>query len=218
MSSTNLSHRSQLSITIIPKLSGFLSTLNPFRAVLGTTHDIYHLLLIGTAKFHTEPIHIVVYGQCLAALMIFAICYWLGLPRSTLTPSTSWCTGSAWPLSWYLPFTIDWICLLLSCIWDCFRAHDIYPQLIGTACRAHVFETACRAHDIYHSYWLGLLAALMYLRLLATLMIFIHHWLRLLAALMYLRLLAAQAQSLPSILNTIILKVSPYRDYMFKLV
>ena len=31
----------------------------------------------------------------------------------------------------------------------------------------------------------------MYLRLLATLMIFIHHWLRLLAALMYLRLLAA---------------------------
>ena len=155
MSSTNLSHRSQLSITIIPKLSGFLSTLNPFRAVLGTTHDIYHLLLIGTAKFHTEPIHIVVYGQCLAALMIFAICYWLGLPRSTLTPSTSWCTGSACPLSWYLPFTIDWVCLLLSCIWDCFRAHDIYPQLIGTACRAHVFETACRAHDIYHSLLIG---------------------------------------------------------------
>ena len=138
------------------------------RAVLGRTHDIDHLLLSGTAKIHTEPIHIVVYGQCLAALMIFAIYYWLGLPRSTLNPATSWSTGSAWPLSWYLPFTIDWIRLLLSCSWDCFRAHDIYPQLIGTACCAHVFETACRAHDIYHSYWLGLLAALMYLRLLAT--------------------------------------------------
>ena len=38
-------------------------------------HDIYHLLLIGTAKIHTEPIHIVVYGQRLAALMIFTIHY-----------------------------------------------------------------------------------------------------------------------------------------------
>ena len=59
--------------------------------MLGTTHDIDHLLLIGTAKIHSEPIHIVVYGQCLAALMIFTIYYRLGLPKSTLVPTTSWC-------------------------------------------------------------------------------------------------------------------------------
>ena len=44
-------------------------------AVLGGAHDIDHLLLNGTAKIHTCPNHIVVSGQCLAALRIFTTYY-----------------------------------------------------------------------------------------------------------------------------------------------